>query len=67
VKFSHYKNHENYNSYTYKNDIGVLFLAHKLSQSENVAAIALQYDRVADGDHSYVTGWGRLWVRNDMK
>ncbi|KAL0829001.1 hypothetical protein ABMA28_003877 [Loxostege sticticalis] len=60
--FKGYINHEKWNIFILKNDIGVLFLSEKLSRSDKWNIIPLEYDWVEAGEKSYVTGWGTLWA-----
>nr|AFM77774.1 chymotrypsin-like serine protease 15 [Ostrinia nubilalis] len=61
TKFSGFINHEKYDAFLYKYDIGVLFLDGKLTPSDKWAIIALNFDWIDAGDKSSVTGYGRLW------
>ncbi|KAH8405080.1 hypothetical protein KR222_000247, partial [Zaprionus bogoriensis] len=52
--------HENYNSTTLNNDIGVIRLAKSLVFNSRVQPIALAQESPKHGDFAYVSGWGSL-------
>ncbi|KAH8405203.1 hypothetical protein KR222_010013, partial [Zaprionus bogoriensis] len=52
--------HENYNSTTVDNDIGLIRLAQPLVFSTKVRPIALAQESPKHGDFAYVSGWGSL-------
>ncbi|KAH8405139.1 hypothetical protein KR222_004567, partial [Zaprionus bogoriensis] len=52
--------HENYNSTTIDNDIGLIRLAQPLVFSTRVRPIALAQESPKHGDFAYVSGWGRI-------
>lgn len=64
IQFSGYINHEKYDPFLFKYDIGVLFINGKLTRSEKWNIIPLNSEWIGAGHESYVTGWGRLWVCN---
>ncbi|KAL0829002.1 hypothetical protein ABMA28_003878 [Loxostege sticticalis] len=61
IQFSGYINHEKYDPFLFKYDIGVLFINGKLTRSEKWNIIPLNSEWIGAGHESYVTGWGRLW------
>ncbi|XP_016994517.2 trypsin theta [Drosophila takahashii] len=49
---------ENYNSKTLENDVGILKLAEKVEETEDIRYVELAKETPATGTYAVVTGWG---------
>lgn len=62
IQFDRYQNHPEWDNLNIKSDVGVLILTEDLELQENVAIISLDFEWVAGGVESIVTGWGFVEV-----